>query len=97
MAPPLTIGWVHNLETAPEHSNVLKLVSIAIVFCSLSCLALLLRLYCRWHILKLKGPDDAATAFGFFVATAYCANNIVGTLCNLRNDVQSDGQRLIDI
>lgn len=77
MSPPLTTGWVFNLQTVPEKSNATKLVSIATVFSGLSCIALALRLYCRWVMLKTKGADDAATALSFVVGTAYCANAIL--------------------
>lgn len=77
MSPPLTAGWVWNLTTTPTHSNALKLVCIATIFSGLSCFALLLRFYCRWHLLKAKGADDAATALSFVVGTAYCANAII--------------------
>lgn len=76
MSPPLTKGGVFNLQTEPDNSNAAKLVSIAIAFSGLSCIALALRLYCRWGLLKTKGADDAATALSFVVGTAYCANAI---------------------
>ena len=88
MAPPLTVGWVYNLAHAPDESNALKLVCIATIFSGLSCCALLLRLFCRWHILKTKGADDAATALSFGVGTAYCANAIFRAFSNLTQNLR---------
>jgi len=73
-SPPLTVGWVYNLDGPVEHSNTFRIVVIGSVFSSLSFLACLLRIYCRWFIVRAGGWDDAAAALSFVVGTAYCAN-----------------------
>jgi len=49
MAPPLTIGWAHNLKTAPASTDAIKIIAIAAAFSSIAVVSIAIRFVQRWR------------------------------------------------
>lgn len=62
MSPPYTIGWVHNLEEAPDSSDASSVIGLAAAFSTIAVLFTVFRLSVRWKTLGRFGLDDAAIA-----------------------------------
>lgn len=62
MSPPYTLGWVHNLETAPSESDAQGIIALAIVFPLLAVLCVGLKFKIRIKTIGSVGWDDIALA-----------------------------------
>lgn len=62
MSPPYTIGWVHNLDSAPATSDARSVIGLAAAFSTVAILFTILRLSVRWKTVGRFGLDDAAIA-----------------------------------
>ena len=78
-APPFTLGWVRNLDTAPSYTDAGKIIAIASTFSAISLLCILLRFAQRWKAFKAVGLDDIAAAFSMILGMGYSINAIFQT------------------
>ncbi|KAK3655408.1 hypothetical protein LTR22_010293 [Elasticomyces elasticus] len=78
-APPLTVGWVHNLDTTPSSSDASRIIAIASAFSGISILSIIVRLWQRWKIFKEIGLDDIAAASSMLLGIGYSINAIFQT------------------
>ncbi|KAK5744377.1 hypothetical protein LTR17_002087 [Elasticomyces elasticus] len=78
-APPLTVGWVHNLDTTPSSSDASRIIAIASAFSGISVLSIIVRLWQRWKIFKEIGLDDIAAASSMLLGIGYSINAIFQT------------------
>ncbi|KAK5695782.1 hypothetical protein LTR97_008202 [Elasticomyces elasticus] len=91
-APPLTVGWVHNLDTTPSSSDASMIIAIASAFSGISILSIIVRLWQRWKIFKEIGLDDIAAASSMLLGIGYSINAIFQTQWGLglnKNDFPS--------
>lgn len=61
-APPYTLGWVHNLKTAPKESDAQGIIALAVVFPVLAVLCVGLKFKIRIKTIGSVGWDDIALA-----------------------------------
>ncbi|KAK4892078.1 hypothetical protein LTR27_009428 [Elasticomyces elasticus] len=78
-APPLTVGWVHNLDTTTSSSDASRIIAIASAFSGISVLSIIVRLWQRWKIFKEIGLDDIAAASSMLLGIGYSINAIFQT------------------
>ncbi|RAL17381.1 putative integral membrane protein (Pth11) [Aspergillus homomorphus CBS 101889] len=63
--------WVHNLERPDPHSHVPRVIAICLTFSISAVLAVVLRLYIRWHTKRPIWVDDYAAACSAVLGMAY--------------------------
>jgi hypothetical protein len=61
-APPYTLGWVYNLETAPSESDARGIIALAVIFPLLAVLCVGLKFRIRIKTIGSVGWDDIALA-----------------------------------
>lgn len=61
-APPYTLGWVHNLETAPASSDARGIIALAVVFPLVAVLCVGFKFTIRLRTIGSVGWDDVALA-----------------------------------
>jgi hypothetical protein len=71
--PPLTLGWVYNLQQTPSSTDAGRIIAIAAAFLAISITAVIVRFTQRWAKLKTFGADDFASAWSVLFGAAYSA------------------------
>ncbi|KAH0026853.1 hypothetical protein KCU78_g4210, partial [Aureobasidium melanogenum] len=74
--PPYTLGWVHNLETAPSESDARGIIALAVVFPLLAVLCVGLKFRIRIKTIGSVGWDDIALAISCGLNIGYSATAI---------------------
>ncbi|KAH0275192.1 hypothetical protein KCU91_g4753, partial [Aureobasidium melanogenum] len=75
-APPYTLGWVHNLETAPSESDARGIIALAVIFPLLAVLCVGLKFRIRIKTIGSVGWDDIALAISCGLNIGYSATAI---------------------
>ncbi|KAH0379204.1 hypothetical protein KCU92_g8286, partial [Aureobasidium melanogenum] len=75
-APPYTLGWVYNLETAPSESDARGIIALAVIFPLLAVLCVGLKFRIRIKTIGSVGWDDIALAISCGLNIGYSATAI---------------------
>ncbi|KAG9689085.1 hypothetical protein KCU95_g2000, partial [Aureobasidium melanogenum] len=75
-APPYTLGWVHNLVTAPSESDARGIIALAVIFPLLAVLCVGLKFRIRIKTIGSVGWDDIALAISCGLNIGYSATAI---------------------
>ncbi|CAD0037048.1 unnamed protein product, partial [Aureobasidium pullulans] len=78
-APPYTLGWVHNLETAPASSDARGIIALAVVFPLVAVLCVGFKFTIRLRTIGSVGWDDVALAISCGLNIGYSATAIYQT------------------
>lgn len=62
MSAPYTLGWVHNLKTAPSESDAQGIIALAVIFPLVAVLCVGLKFSIRIKTIGSVGWDDIALA-----------------------------------
>ncbi|KAG9886139.1 hypothetical protein KCV05_g17975, partial [Aureobasidium melanogenum] len=75
-APPYTLDWVYNLETAPSESDARGIIALAVIFPLLAVLCVGLKFRIRIKTIGSVGWDDIALAISCGLNIGYSATAI---------------------